>query len=35
MDDGAVADRGTHEALLATSKVYQEIIASQVREEDA
>lgn len=35
MDDGAVVDRGTHRQLLETSTVYQEIIASQVREEDA
>jgi len=33
MDDGAIAGRGTHEELLASSTVYQEIIASQVREE--
>ena len=33
MDDGAIADRGTHEELLASSAVYREIVASQVREE--
>lgn len=33
MDNGVVTDRGTHESLVATSKVYQEIIASQVRED--
>lgn len=35
MDDGAIAGRGSHEALLANSAVYQEIVASQVREEEA
>ncbi len=31
----AIAGRGTHEELLASSAVYQEIVASQVREEAA
>lgn len=35
LDDGVVAGRGTHEALLAGSTIYQEIVASQVREEAA
>nr|WP_240141462.1 ABC transporter ATP-binding protein [Nitrosomonas sp. HPC101] len=33
MDEGAIAGRGSHEALLASSTIYQEIIVSQVRGE--
>lgn len=33
MDERAIAGRGSHEALLASSTIYQEIIASQVRGE--
>ncbi|MCF0231794.1 MAG: ABC transporter ATP-binding protein, partial [Enterococcus sp.] len=34
MDDGAIADMGTHEELLANNQTYQEIVHSQLREED-
>ncbi|MHC5269498.1 ABC transporter ATP-binding protein [Enterococcus sp. LJL98] len=34
LDEGQVVGQGTHEALLATNETYQEIVASQLREED-
>ncbi|NLM66101.1 MAG: ABC transporter ATP-binding protein, partial [Enterococcus sp.] len=34
LDEGKVIGKGTHQELLATSPTYQEIVASQLREED-
>lgn len=35
MEEGRIVDRGTHAQLLENSPTYQEIVASQLREEDA
>ena len=35
LDQGNLVGKGTHEELLATSKEYQEIVASQAEEEEA
>lgn len=35
MEEGRIVDRGTHAQLLESSPTYQEIVASQLREEDA
>lgn len=35
LDDGRIDSIGTHEELLAASKVYHEIVASQITEEEA
>lgn len=34
LDEGEVVGKGTHETLLATNETYQEIVHSQLREED-
>ncbi|HGL5643165.1 TPA: ABC transporter ATP-binding protein [Enterococcus faecium] len=34
LDEGKLVGKGTHEELLATNKTYQEIVHSQLREED-
>lgn len=34
LDEGKVVGQGTHQELLATNETYQEIVASQLREED-
>ena len=34
LDEGKVVGQGTHEELLATNETYQEIVSSQLREED-
>ncbi|MDT2806634.1 ABC transporter ATP-binding protein [Vagococcus lutrae] len=34
IDDGVIVDQGTHEQLKATSETYQEIMSSQLREEE-
>lgn len=34
LDDGAIVDRGTHEELLERSRVYQEIVQSQLSAEE-
>ena len=35
LEDGAVVGRGKHEELLATCETYQEIVASQLSQEEA
>lgn len=30
LDDGHIAEQGTHEELLQTSKIYQQIVATQI-----
>ena len=35
LDDGVIAARGTHDDLYATSRLYRDILGSQLVEDDA
>lgn len=34
LDEGQLVGKGTHEELMASNQTYQEIVSSQLREED-
>ena len=34
LDEGQLVGKGTHESLMADNETYQEIVSSQLREED-